>query len=245
MSRTNLRLATSQNSLLPTFSDIYSVIEFLVKLGTLAAFIIGIIRIHPKGVPNAQPVFPPYIDSTSDQMVEEIEYYLSWGHVWRKRIRLPRFPRHSQLQIFYKPVTSYKRNLPPDQYEETAKGNHRTIVIVNKAFFDNAEAHSVFVQNNSLADPSYRERVHPKNGQSCITIENTNRDEIRNYPIDLPSNVTLADLGPLLEQIAEFETSEAQGSKKIRATVRKIPAMQGDVPGVVVISWRSTSVSPS
>jgi len=245
LSRNNLSLTPREDLVWPTLSDIYSAVKILVTLGGLATLIYGIRRIQPR-VLSQEPVFEPYIDSKMDHMVEETEFRFSWGHVWPKKVCLPRLPRDCAWRIFYKPMISYKQILPPDQYEETAKGTHRTIVIVGKDFFDKAETRTVYVQKSTPTDLSYKGKLDCKDAPNSITIENRNLHEVHNYPIDLPSNVTLADLGALLEQIAEFRNPpEAQRPGKIRAVLRRIPAMQGETPGVVILSWRGTSALPS
>jgi len=170
-------------------------------------------------------------------MIEEKEYYFSWGRLRAGKVALPKFPRNSTLRVFYKPRIAYKQTLPHDHYEEIEKGSHRSIKLVGKDFFDKTETECVYLQVNTPQGEDYKGNITREDQQNCIVITNQNREEIRNYILKLPPEVGLEDLPKIFEYISLF-VKERDSSKGMTVILKSIPPMQGDTPGKVFIPLR-------
>lgn len=189
-----------------------------------------------------------YIDGTAQDLVEEKEIHFSWGHRLRsrrRRVMVAKIPRDAKFRLFYKPETSYRQRLPDSQVEEEARDKHRTLWVRGKDFFDDADTDCIYLETMIHQAPTFAEEISVTATGEVVAVENNNRVEVRDFPIELPETVQIQDLLSLSTYGTEFtvESSTPADSpvgNRIRIFLKKIPRAEGDRPGTVSIPLHLT-----
>ena len=223
---------------------------------TVAGFFLAVVKPRAKVI-ETNPVNPAirYIDYGANEMVEEKEYVFSWAHylgaVLGRRVTLPKFSRDSVLKVFCKPPTSFKQPLSQECFETSTKGSHQYIHLVHRDYFEKNDMDRIYVQCNSSQGEAYKDNIRPIRRADGVLVENRNREEIRNYPLDLPEAdfkdiPMLLRLGGQLMVPLERSAGEPPGPPNvIRVTIGKIGAMEGDIPGRVFIPVQTAQAAPT
>lgn len=180
-----------------------------------------------------------YIDYAENQLIEEKEHLISWGHFFPKKIVLPKIHRDSVYHFLYKPQRSYKKELNKDYYHEKREGSMWVITLIDKRIFDEAETDCVYVETKTpIRDEAYKEKISHQVKPDCVVITNETLEEIRNYPVSLPTNIDISLLNNAMEFLSGFENPLEGSTEGIKIKIRKIPANHGNNPEVLMIPIR-------
>lgn len=208
-------------------------IEWLIGISAaIVTLILGIREIKPTVKKSATLL--RYIDYSENQLFEEKEYTISWGHLFPKKISLPKIHRDSKYHLLYKPLISHKKELNKDYYDEKRKGSMWVITLIDKRIFDEAETDCVYVETKTpMRDEEYKKKISHKVQSDCVVITNESLEEIRNYPISLPSDIDISHLDNAIEFLSGFENPSEGSTTGIRIKIRKISANHGNNPEIL------------
>lgn len=197
-------------------------------LGVIA-FIGWIVGFRPRAHRISQTSF---IDCESDQILEEIKFSISWGHVFfLRKIKLPPIERDATFKVLCKPLGGIKDTLHMDNYNEKSYGLSRNIYFVNKNFFENNEIEDVFLEITRSAPPDYRDKIEIRQTSGRIEVLNRNHVEVRGLPVELPETITLDKMLAYSALFNEWRTSNGS----ITAFLKFVPPCIGEKPGKVTI----------
>lgn len=176
-----------------------------------------------------------YIDFESNQILEEVKFRISWGHVFfLRKIKLPRIERNANFRILCKPLGGMKDVLHMDNYSDKSSGLSRNIYLVNKDFFGNNEIEDVFLEITRPAPQDYRDKIEKHETSEKIEILNWNHVEVRGFAVELPKAITLDKIpaysGPFVDW--KIPTNPQNG---ITVFLKSIPSCMGGKPGKATI----------
>jgi hypothetical protein len=215
----------------------YEYFNWIIGILSVIGFVAWVVGFRPRAscVSHGN-----YIDCESDEIVEETEFLINWGHVFFiRKMTLEQIDRNAHFRMLCKPSGGIKTELPADYYGDYSAGSKgRTLYLTNKSFYRKERINEVSLETTRPAPSDYRNRVEISRSNDKIEIMNHNNIELRGYPLEL----SIAP-GKLLAYSAYFtnwKTSEDQGARKERITafLSPINPCVGGKPGKKVIPMK-------
>jgi hypothetical protein len=219
------------------WDNIVTIIEIVAGFaGAITGVVLLYNWIRPK-VKNSHTI-SSYIDYETNEMVEEKEIEISWGHSSLfNAISLPRFSRDAKYEVAYKSPISPKQKLERDHYTVSEAGKFRKIKLVNREFCTENGIEQIYLTCLIPQTEDYRHQIQKVKETNKIIVLNKNLMEIRNYKVSFPNKVTMDKANQYFLVSERFETKQSSPDEAtITALILKpLPPAKSGEPGRIEI----------
>jgi len=224
--------------------DVINPLDFAVKFYPYFVATFGAIlavygvwdRWFPKAIPDRSDA---YIDYVSHRRFENHHYKFQWGRYFKK-VNLPKYPRHSIIEVIsYKPHPSQIKEIPDQNYKVNEESDYCQITLCDIPFFRKMETEFVHVLVSTPTDEqSFKDKISITKTHKKITIINENYDAIHNYPIEIDDEIALQNMITLLSlpdpEVSRPKPEDSNQNATISVTIPG-KGMNGNIPGKLII----------
>jgi len=181
-----------------------------------------------------------YVDAKNKIFVEERQYDLNWGWFFNIfKLFLQKISADTKFKLYCKPLISSKIPLPSDCYEVKNIDSYNKINLLKNSYFKKYEIEYIsMLCERPINISEFNRNIDVQITQNHIIITNRNNIDIENYPLKLPSNISMSNIDKYFSVSSIIDMSQ-DNNNGITIYIRSLKAMKGNQPSVLSIPINS------